>query len=142
MPTFKRFEDMEAWQKACELVRQVYAASGRGPFARDFVLRDQIRRAAVSVTSNIAEGFGRGGSQEFIQFLAVANGSLNELRSQLYLALDQGYVTPEEFAQLTESAVEVSRLVRGLMAYLRRSDIKGVRHRREASRTGDMRPET
>lgn len=142
MPTFQRFEDIEAWQVARDLVRQVYKASSRDPFARDFVLRNQLRRAAVSVASNIAEGFGRGGSQEFAQFLAVANGSINEVRSQLYLALDQGYLTAEEFAELADAATAVSRLVGGLIAYLRRSDIKGVRHRRETSRTGDVRDET
>jgi four helix bundle protein len=133
MPTFRRFEDIEAWQKARELAQQVYAASGRGRFSKDFVLRDQVRRAAVSVASNIAEGFGRGGSQEFVQFLAVANGSINEVRSQLYLALDQDYITQDEFAELSRAADVVGSLVGGLIGYLRRSGIKGVRHKRGTS---------
>ncbi len=90
MSTFQRFEDIQAWQEARGLDGEVYAVSGRGAFAKDLVLRDQLRRAAVSVAANVAEGFGRGGSQEFLQFLAVANGSVNEVRSHLYLALDQG----------------------------------------------------
>jgi four helix bundle protein len=130
MPTFQRFEDIEAWQKARELVRRIYAVSGRAPFARDFALRDQARRAAVSVASNIAEGFGRGGSQEFVQFLAIANGSISEVRSHLYLALDQGYVTQDEFAELTQAANVVGSLVGGLIGYLRRSDIRGLRYKR------------
>jgi four helix bundle protein len=130
MPTFRRFEDIEAWQKARDLVRLVCAVSGRGRFAKDFVLRGQIRRAAVSVPSNIAEGFGRGGSGKFAQFLAVANGSICEVRSQLYLALGQGYLSQEDFAQLTEAATAVGSMVGGLMAYLRGSDIKGVRHKK------------
>ncbi|MBM3123272.1 MAG: four helix bundle protein, partial [Chloroflexi bacterium] len=93
MPTFRRLEDIEAWRLARELAREVYAVSGRPPFDRDFALRDQVRRACVSVAANIAEGYGRGGSQEFLQFLAVAKGSVSEVRSHLYLALDQGYVT-------------------------------------------------
>jgi four helix bundle protein len=78
MATFKTFEEIDAWQQARSLTKLVYAASGKGAFGRDFGLRDQIRRASVSVMSNIAEGFGRGGGKEFIQFLSVARGSASE----------------------------------------------------------------
>lgn len=134
MPTFQRLEDILAWQKARELVGEVYAVSSRGAFAKDFALRDQTRRAAISVAANIAEGFGRGGSVEFAQFLAIAEGSLSELRSHLYLALDQDYLAKEEFAALTRTVGAVDGLVGGLLAYLRHSEVKGVRYRRSPTR--------
>ncbi|MBM4037083.1 MAG: four helix bundle protein, partial [Planctomycetes bacterium] len=85
MGKIERFEDMDAWKKARELTRAIYQLTSAGGFSRDFGLRDQIRRAAVSVMSNIAEGFERGGDKEFHQFLAVAKGSCGELRCQLYV---------------------------------------------------------
>ncbi|MGQ9677376.1 MAG: four helix bundle protein [Chloroflexota bacterium] len=93
----KRFEDSEAWQKARELARAVYAMSSEGPFARDFGLRDQIRRSAVSVMSNIAEGFERGVDTEFRRFLAIAKGSAGEVRAQLYVTLDAGLINQTQF---------------------------------------------
>ncbi len=89
MATFKSFEDIEAWQKARELTNRVYDASDKGAFARDFGLRDQIRRACVSILSNIAEGFERSGTGEFVQFLSSAKGSAGEVRAQLYVALER-----------------------------------------------------
>jgi four helix bundle protein len=96
-------------------------------FARDFPLRDQIRKAGVSIISNIAEGFDRGGTAEFVQFLSFAKGSAGEVRSQLYVAKDQGYLTSEDFDRLMELADETSRLIGGLMIYLRKSGIKGTK---------------
>src|SRR5229473_8394597 len=101
MPTFQSFEEIEAWQKARELTREVYAVSDEGPFARDFGLRDQMRRASVSILSNIAEGFERSGTGEFVQFLSAAKGSAGEVRAQLYVALDQGYIEAEKFRELS-----------------------------------------
>ena len=88
----KNFEDLEIWKDARALTREVYQLTRDSKFLKDFGLRDQIRRAAISVMSNIAEGFERGGNQEFVQFLYVAKASCGEVRSQLYVALDQGYV--------------------------------------------------
>ena len=92
MAKIEKFEDIEAWQKARGLSKAVYAVTGDGTFARDFGLRDQIRRAAVSVMSNIAEGFDRGGNRELTQFLYIAKGSAAEVQAQLYVALDAGYL--------------------------------------------------
>jgi four helix bundle protein len=114
MATFKRFEDIEAWQKARELTRQIYNATAHGAFGRDFALRDQLRRACVSVMSNIAEGHGRGGNKEFIQYLSMAIGSANEACAQLYVALDQRYVSESDFHALTTLAQETARLTAGL----------------------------
>lgn len=129
MATLRRFEDLEAWKRARELTRAVYSCSKIGTFARDFGLRDQIRRAAVSVMSNIAEGFERSGTAEFVQFLSVSKGSAGEVESQLYVALDQGYISDDQFRLLKESALSTKRLIAGLMAYLRRSGIRGAKYR-------------
>lgn len=129
MSTFQRFTDIEAWQKARELTCAIYRVSNRGSFSKDFGLRGQIRDASVSAMSNIAEGFERNGTAEFIQFLAIAKGSAAEVASQLYVASDQGYVTKEEFNRLMVLAGETSRKIGGLMSYLRRSGIKGVKYR-------------
>lgn len=130
MAGVRRFEELEAWQKARELTYAVDGCSKLGPWTKDFGLRDQIRRAAVSVMSNIAEGFERGGDREFVQFLAIAKGSCGEVRAQLYVALDQGYLTEARFTSLLELAIEVSRLIAGLMRYLQRSEFKGSRLKR------------
>ncbi len=127
MATIERFEDIEAWKKARELTRAVYDCSRVGPFSKDFALRDQIRRAAVSVMSNIAEGFERGGTREFIQFLATAKGSVGELEAQLHVAVDQGYISHEQFASLMALANSVKRLIGGLMSYLRESGMRGFK---------------
>ena len=129
MATIRRFEDLDAWQKARELVRFVYAYAGSGRFAKDFGLRDQIRRAAVSVMSNIAEGFERGGSAEFRQFLAIAKGSAGEVEAQLYVALDQGYITRDEFDEVKALASSAKKLLAAFMNYLNRSNIKGSKYK-------------
>jgi four helix bundle protein len=129
MATIKQFEDIEAWQKARQLTKAVYSCSKTGAFSRDFGLRDQMRRASVSVMSNIAEGFERSGRSEFIQFLAMAKGSAGEVEAQLYVALDQQYVDESEFASLKAQARSTKRLIAGFMKYLRASDIKGQKYK-------------
>jgi four helix bundle protein len=123
--TFETFEEINAWQRARDLTKRVYQISGEGRFARDFGLRDQMRRACISIMSNIAEGFERSGTKEFVQFLSVAKGSVGEVRSQLYVALDQQYITEGTFEQLSAEAMEISRMLSGLMKYLRKAGIKG-----------------
>ena len=118
MAGIERFEDMEAWQKARELARKVYALSNEGAFSRDFELRGQIRRAAVSVMSNIAEGYERGEDAEFRRFLAIAKGSAGEVKAQLYVALDAGFISKPRFDQLYGLSTETGNLIGGLMRYL------------------------
>jgi four helix bundle protein len=120
-----RFEDLEIWRKARDLVREVYSVTSKGDFARDLGLRDQIRRASISVMANVAEGFARGGNKEFIQYLAQTKGSCGELRSHFYAALDLGYLSEEKFGVLTEAAASVSRQASGLMRYLQNSNKRG-----------------
>ena len=127
MATFKKFEEIECWKKARELTRRVYEITANPAFARDFGLKDQIRRASVSVMSNIAEGYDRSGTAEFIHFLATAKGSAAEVRCQLYVAVDQGYIQEEHFNELNNLASETSRMLSGLMKYLRASGYKGTK---------------
>lgn len=129
MDKIERFEDIIAWHKARVLTKEIYTASKAGEFGRDFGLRDQIQRASVSTLSNIAEGFERSGDNEFIQFLSHSKGSCGEVRSQLYVALDQGYITPAKFDSLSGQAVEVSRLIAGFMAYPKDSRLRGSKFR-------------
>lgn len=112
----KRFEDLIAWQKARELTRQIYLLTKKEPFSKDYGLREQIQRASVSIMSNLAEGFERGSSAEFHQFLVIAKASCAELRSQLYVALDIGYIPQEDFEQSINLAIEVSLIIGGLRA--------------------------
>jgi len=128
MAKISRFEDLEVWQSARRLVREIYAVSGKGPFGRDFGLRDQIRRAATSAMANIAEGFERGGNKEFLQYLAQAKASTGEVRSHLFAAVDQGYLDSEQFEALSEKAQETSRLAAGLIRYLQRSKLRGPKY--------------
>lgn len=127
MSGFQRFEDIEAWQKARELTREVYAASNTGLFAKDYGLRDQIRRASVSIMSNIAEGFGRDGNKEFIQFLSTAKGSASEVQAQLHVAIDAGYISQEQFQKLYDETEKTARLIGGLIRYLQKNDFKGTK---------------
>jgi len=111
-----KFEDLIAWQKARELTREVYQISQQGAFAKDFGLSGQIQRASVSIMSNIAEGFERGGRGEFHQFLSVAKSSCAEVRSLLYVALDIKYINKTQFRKIMDKAEEVGRIVGGLRA--------------------------
>ena len=132
MARIERFEDIEGWKKGRELRKAIYGCSKRGEFARDFSLKDQIRRAAQSVTSNIAEGFERGGNREFIQSLSDAKGSCGEVRDQLYTALDESYVSQTEFNRLSNLALGTSRLISGFMKYLQQSELRGPKFKRAA----------
>lgn len=121
MARAKTFEELAVWQKARELTKLIYATTSQGTWSRDYGLRDQIRRAAVSVMSNIAEGFERTGDSEFGRFLSMAKGSAGEVRSQLYVALDVGYLDEPSLANARALATEVSRMISGLSAYLKDS---------------------
>ena len=121
----KTFEDIESWKRARALTNDIYKATSTGDFSRDFELRKQIRRACISILSNIAEGFERGGDKEFLQFLAIAKGSCGEVRAQLYVALDQQYLSKDIFQQLSEQAARVGQLLSGLMRYLKNSSLRG-----------------
>ncbi len=120
MAAFERFEDIIAWQRGRELCQMVYAATKEPGFIRDRGLCEQMRRAAVSVISNIAEGCESQNNASFVRYLYIARGSCGEVRAQAYVARDQDYVTQTEFEALCDKAIETSRLIAGLIAYLRK----------------------
>ena len=126
----ERFEDIHAWKKGRELTKAIYQVTSSEPFSRDRSLCDQLRRASVSIMSNIAEGFERDGNREFTQFLTLAKGSAGEVRAQLYVALDARYLAQEEFDRLSGLAIEVSRLIAGFIRYLRESEYRGSKFQR------------
>ena len=125
MASIQRFEEIEAWKKGRELTRRIYQTTSQAGFSHDFTLKDQIKRAAISISSNIAEGFERGGNREFIQFLATAKGSASELKSQLYTASDAGYIDKKEFDELYKLAHSIVLLISGFMKYLQQSELRG-----------------
>jgi four helix bundle protein len=121
MTSFKRFEDIQAWQKARVLVKEIYVMRGRGGFGKDFDLRSQTRRAAISIMANIAEGQGRRTDKDFANFLNISLGSIAESKSHMYLALDLDYVTQTKFNEIYEKLDEVGRMVFSLSTHLRQS---------------------
>ncbi|MCP3677718.1 MAG: four helix bundle protein [Deltaproteobacteria bacterium] len=115
----ERFEDLECWQEARKLANMIYNAVERSrKFQKDFRFTGQITSASVSLMSNIAEGFGRRFNKEFVQYLFVSQGSAAEIQSQAYLALDQSYISKEEFQKMYKQAEIVSKLNSGLISYL------------------------
>lgn len=127
MAKIERFEDLIAWQKARKLTRAIYEATRQDVFAKDFGLSGQIQRAAVSIMSNIAEGFERGGRGEFHQFLSTAKASCAEVRSQLYVALDVDYLDKANFDRLIVQAEEVARILGGLRVAVDKQRKDGAR---------------
>jgi four helix bundle protein len=119
MAGFKKFEEIQAWQKARAATTRVYQITSDGKFARDFGLRDQIRRAAVSIMANIAEGQGRFSNKEFANFLNIAHGSVAETQSHLYITSDLGYLDQPNFTELYDLLGEVARMTMALMKHLR-----------------------
>ncbi len=111
------------------LTRTIYGVTTDGAFAKDYGLKDQMRRAAVSILSNIAEGFERNGNKEFVQFLSIAKGSCGELRAQLYVAFDQHYITAEQFKTLFDESYQISQLLSGFIKYLHQSELRGDKYK-------------
>jgi len=125
MATFKKFEDIKAWQKARRLTSKIYSVTGSVRFAQDFGLRNQIQRASVSVMANIAEGYGRHSDKEFANFLSMAHASVSEVQSHLYVALDLSYISAEAFEELYNLLEEIGRMTFVLAAHLRKASKSG-----------------
>ena len=136
MSKIEKFEDLKVWQKSREINLKIYQLSNKGVFAKDFGLRDQIRRASVSILSNIAEGFERNGNKEFGQFLSIAKASAGEVRSQLYIAKDLEYVSDAEFTEVVNGLLEISKMINGLMSYLKTTEMKGSKFMEDAATYG------
>jgi four helix bundle protein len=124
----ERFEDMEIWKEARELSKAIYLLSSKGSFEKDYRFRDQIRSAAGSIMDNTAEGFGRGGNKEFINFLSISKGSCEEVRSQAYRAADFGYINTDELNLLLGSTNTIARKINNLISYLKSSTHKGPKY--------------
>ncbi len=142
MATVRRFEDLEVWQEARELVKRVYGLTAKFPRQEAFGLKSQMQRAAVSVLSNIAEGFERGSNTEFIQFLYIARGSCGEVRSQAYIVSDLNYVAQSEAEDIRERCAKLSRRLQTLIEYLKGSSIKGQKFHEERATYKIEQPET
>lgn len=128
MATIQRFEDLTVWQKAREQAKHIYELTKQGDFSRDYELKNQISRSSGSVMDNIAEGFGRGSRTEFIQFLGYSLGSTDEVKSQLYRALDREYITQQQFSELYAQADWVAQMITSFINYLKKSPYKGFKY--------------
>ncbi|NQS89864.1 four helix bundle protein [Patescibacteria group bacterium] len=122
MSRIDKFEDLKAWRKSREVVQEIYkVCNGSNGFKKDFALSNQIQRAAISIMSNIAEGFGRSSDKELANFLNIAKGSICEVQSQLYIALDLGYIDKQKFEELYNFLSEIGKLLTNFRKYLRGS---------------------
>jgi four helix bundle protein len=127
MATIKSFEDIEAWRMARELSKEIFKLTLLGSFSKDYSLKDQINRSSGSTMDNIAEGFERGGTKEFIHFLSIAKGSSGEVRSQLYRALDREHITENIYQSTKEKSEQISKKINAFILYLRESEIRGMK---------------
>lgn len=123
------FEDLEVWKTARALTNKIYGITKNDAFSKDYSLKDQIRRASVSIMSNIAEGYERGGNQELIQFLSIAKGSCGEVRCQLYIAGDQNYTNQNELKPIIEQCKRLSIMINNFMEHLKSSQYKGSKYK-------------
>ena len=133
MASIHRFEDIEAWQEARRLTRAIYRVTRKGQFTKDWGVADQIQRASVSVMTNIVEGFDSGSNVEFGRFLSYVRRSASEVQSLLYVALDQSYITEDEFSELYEQAEKVRRMVTAFTTYLRSHRLNNAPTRQRAN---------
>ena len=122
------FEDLEVWQSSRELCKIIFSFTKRLSFKDDYKLKNQINGSSGSVMDNIAEGYERDGNKEFKQFLSIAKGSLGETRSQLYRALDRNYISQEEFDDINDKYINLSKKIGKLMSYLRQSNLRGSKY--------------
>jgi len=137
MATIKRFEDLEIWQIARRLAKEVYEETCRGAFAKDYGLKNQVNDSAGSIMDNISEGFERGGKIEFVNFLSYSKGSSGETRSQLYRAFNRNYITQEKLDYFQKEYFELGNRIGKLMNYLNQSDFKGRKFKDRIKETNE-----
>jgi len=127
MATYKKYEDLEVWKLARELCKDIFNIIQETPLNNNWKLRDQIDGSSGSIMDNIAEGFERGGTKEFIQFLGFSKGSCGETRSQIYRIYDRGYITEKKKNELIENTINISKQINGFIGYLKKTKIKGYK---------------
>jgi four helix bundle protein len=127
MATWNSYEDIESWKDARQLCQEIFLILQKEGLKNDYALKDQLNRSSDSIMDNIAEGFGRDGTKEFINFLSIAKGSANETRSQLYRSLDRNYISSTEFNTLNDKTLEITNKLGALIAYLKKSNFKGIK---------------
>jgi four helix bundle protein len=127
MSTWKTFEDIEVWQLAQEFCKDIFRITQYDGLKNDYELKNQINRSTGSIMDNIAEGFGRDGNREFINFLSYSKGSSEESRSQLHRIFDRNYISDEEYKTLCEKSIEITNKIGGLIAYLKKSNYRGIK---------------
>ena len=125
----KGFRNLNVWKMSKDLAVYIYKVTNAGPFSKDYGLRDQMRRAAVSVASNIAEGDERDTNRDSVRFLYIAKGSVAEVQAQLYIALDAGYINKDQFNDIYDLANETGSMIGGFIRYLSNSKYKGVKYK-------------
>ena len=140
MATIKRLEDIQAWQKARILAKEIFSISLETALSKDYRFRDQINAAAGSIMDNIAEGFERGGRLEFINFLTIAKASCAEVRSQLYRLLDRSYITTEKFNELYQLTDDIGSKLGAWIIYLNQSEHKGTKFKNRVTATQNPKP--
>lgn len=127
MAAINKIEDLLVWQKSRELIKLVFSITANTTFDKEYFLKDQLKRSAISIMSNIAEGYGRGGNKEFIHFLYISNGSINELKSQLYIAHDLNFLPVESFKEAVSLLTEIELMIKSLAKKLKEADNTGIK---------------
>ena len=127
MASVNKVEDLIVWQKSRELVKLIFTLTSKEVFAKEYFLKDQAKRSAISIMSNISEGYGRGGNKEFVQFLYIANGSLNELKAQTYIALDFNLITEQNLNEVFELMTAIELMIKSLAKKLKESEFQGTK---------------
>jgi four helix bundle protein len=130
MPKLTRFEDLTCWQEARKVVNDIYKVCRINEFRKDYGLSDQVKRSAVSIMANIAEGFSRRSNKEFIQFLFISMSSAAEVQNHLYVALDQKYIDQDQFNKIYDNINKTAMLISGLIRYLRTRQTRQTRQTR------------
>lgn len=130
MATITKIEDLLIWQESRVLVKNIFLITSTEKYSKEFFLKDQIKRSAVSVMSNIAEGYGRGGNKEFIQFLYIANGSLSELKSQLYISFDFNLISEEQLENYLKDVFKIENMIKAFARKIKESEFAGTKFKK------------
>ncbi len=130
MATITKIEDLLIWQEARVLVKNIFLITSKDKFSKEFFLKDQIKRSSISVMSNIAEGYGRSGNKEFIQFLYISNGSLSELKSQLYISFDFNLISNEELDNFLKDILKIENMIKSFIRKIKNSEFTGIKFKK------------